>query len=153
MNIKSIELVLENCETIVLKYPDVGYFDINGQYTSFSNYMNAICKNQCINGFTIGIKSGADLSESNCFSSDGKMSIERLKLRDVTQVEITYDDDSKDHYMVSWDCENDQLNDKQVFELTPDENHIFYSYTGDAPLPDKIMEIKTSIDFLVDMNR
>lgn len=137
----------------MLKYPDVIYFDMGDVKTSFTNFMNAICKNKRVDEFTIGVKSNADLSGSSSFSSDGLMSIDRLKVRDVTQIDITYNDDSKELFLVKWDCDDNYTNDKQVFDLTPDGNYIFYSYVGDAPPTECINKHTTSIDFLANMKK
>lgn len=151
MNVKSITLVLENCEEMVLKYPDVVYFDIYKPYSTFNSYMNVISKSDCVKGFSMGIRKGVDLSESNSFS-DG-MNIKRLASCDVTQLDIKYEDGTNDYYLVNWDCKNEQCNDKQVFEETPSGNYIFYSYTGKPPKEKKINRIRQSTDFLVDMNK
>lgn len=150
MNVESIVLTLENCETLKFKYPDVVYFDVVKPYFRFVNYMNVISRNDCVKGFAIGIKKGADLSESTSFSSP---SIERLKYCDVTGITITYGDETEDYFLVNWDCADEQCNDKQVFEETPSGNYIFYSYTGKPPKEKKINRIRQSTDFLVDMNK
>lgn len=150
MKLQNIELVFENCETMFINYPDVVYLDIEKPYISFASYMNAICKNQCIEGFSIGIAKGADFPDSTSFSGD--MTIDRLKLQDVTQLHITYDDESTDSFYVNWDVDHETRNEKQNLLETNEGNFVYYSYSGDKE-PDNLMELKCSVDFLVSMNK
>lgn len=145
--IESVELVLENCEVMIIKYPDVVLFNIGEEYTSFGSFVNCISKDRFIKSFYIGINKDADLSESNTFSSN--MKLERLHARDVAQVQINYQDGTNDHYMVKWNCDSDYQNDKQSYHYTKKGNLFFHSYSEGEPLSqEKIDEYLGIVDFL-----
>lgn len=150
MKLKNIELVFENCETMFINYPDVVYLDVDKPYSSFSSYMNTICKQQHTDGFTIGISKDADFTDSCAF--DGNMTIDRMKLQDVTQLHITYENNSTESFYINWDVDHETRNEKQQLITTNDGNFVYYSYSGDKP-PEDLMEIKCSVDFLVNMTK
>lgn len=148
MNIVELQLVLENCEVLVVEYPGFVYFNtMSGPpYHEFQNFHDGISRINVINGFVIGFTPDPDVSKSSFFRES---SIQRLELCDVTQLEVHYEDGEFDHYFVRWPEHCDWKNDQQVFEKTPDGNYIFYSYTGEKPSKDEIDDIKQRIDSLV----
>lgn len=128
---------------------------LGGEYKSFSSYNNAISKHTVIKEFAIGIARNATFDGSNSFSDD--MKLERLSLCDVTQIEITYDDESKELYFVEWDCENDDCeyrNDRQSYTLTDSKNVLFQSWCSDSKPKTEEYNNETCvlIDMLVSMN-
>lgn len=100
--LKKIDIVFENCESITLEYPHICYIKTYGYKEDFANYLNCIVKNKIIDGFELIVSKTAKIVEedSNLFD-DKKNPIDRI-MNDITQLHITYEDDSVDSFLVSW---------------------------------------------------
>ena len=148
MKITKLELVLENCEVMVVEYPGFVYFNtMSGPpYHEFQSFHDGISRINCLHGFVIGFVPDPDVSESSFFHES---SIQRLELCDVAQLEIHYEDGNFDHYFVKWPENCEWKNENQVFERTPDGNRIFYSYFGEKPSEEELSDIKQRIDSFV----
>lgn len=99
--IKRIELVLENCEIIDITGA-IGVFYMDGLSTKIKRmFINSVSKYNCVE--TVGIQ----LYRNGAFDGllfDEIDPIERLKnFKDITSIDITYDDDSQESYFVDYD--------------------------------------------------
>lgn len=132
MKVTKIHLVLENCESIVFKYPEEVFClqtsDIKEHYVSYSNCIN---KQKYIDGFTIVFNSHS--GELGTFSPDDTMlPLERLNnCKDVTAIVVEFEDGTSDYLGVSWeDVESEVIHSGQTLLLTGGGSVIYYSETG-----------------------
>lgn len=98
--INKVTLVLENCEFLTFVHPEVFILDIEGISERFSSYTNVICKTKCAKSLIIGLDKNAKGIDHNLFS--GTTWQERLKLKDVTQVVIEYNDSTEETIYLDW---------------------------------------------------
>lgn len=132
MKVVKIHLVLENCESIVFKYPEEVFClqtsDIKEHYISYSN---GIQKQKYIDGFTIAFNSYS--GELGTFSPDENMlPLERLnKYKDVTAVVVEFENGTKDYLGVSWEgVDSETIHSGQHLFLTDEGSTVYYSETG-----------------------
>ena len=132
MSVKSISLILENCESVTFKYPSEVYMlktsDIKEKVVS---YCNTITKQKYVDGFSIVF--GGHCGNLGTFSPDeSKLPIERLnQYKDVTAINIEYEDGKEDYIGVSWDgVENETTHSGQDLVCTEEGNVLYYSETG-----------------------
>lgn len=132
MNVKSVTLVLENCEEVTFQYPSEIYMlktgDIKERYVS---YCNAIDKRKYVDGFSIVF--GKDAGKLGTFSPyENKLPIERLnQYKDVTGISIEYDSGEYDYLGVSWEgIDSETIHSGQGLVLTESGNVLYYSETG-----------------------
>lgn len=132
MKVTKIHLVLENCESIVFKYPEEVFClqtsDIKEHYVSYSN---GIRKQKYIDGFVIVFNSHS--GELGTFSPDVNMlPLERLnKYKDVTSLVVEFEDGTTDYLGVSWDgVDSETIHSGQGLVLTEEGNVLYYSETG-----------------------
>lgn len=132
MNVKSVTLVLENCEEVTFKYPSEIYMletgDIKERYVS---YCNTIGKQKYVDGFSVVF--GKDCGELGSFSPDeNDLPLKRLnQYKDVTGLYIEYDNEEEDFVGVSWDgVDSETVHSGQGLVLTEEGNVLYYSETG-----------------------
>jgi hypothetical protein len=132
MKVVKIHLVLENCESLVFKYPEEVFClqtsDIKEHYVSYSN---GIQKQKHIDGFTIVFNSHS--GELGTFSPDNNvLPLERLnKYKDVTAIVVEFEDGTKDYLGVSWEgVESETIPSGQHLILTDEGAAIYYSEAG-----------------------
>lgn len=132
MIVKSVTLVLENCEEVTFQYPSEIYMfqsgEIKEQYVSYSN---CISKQKYVDGFSIVF--GKDCGDLGTFSpEENKTALERLnKYKDVTGISIKYDNEEYEYVSVSWeDIESDVIHSGQGLVLTEEGNVMYYSEAG-----------------------
>lgn len=132
MSVKSISLILENCESVTFNYPSEVYMlktsDIKEKVVS---YYNTITKQKYVDGFSIIF--GGHCGELGTFSPDeNKLPIERLnQYKDVTEINIEYEDGTVEQLGVSWEgVNNDYFHSGQGLVLTEEGNVLYYSETG-----------------------
>lgn len=130
--VKSITLVLENCEEITFEYPSEIYMlktgDIKERYVS---YCNTIDKQKYVDGFSIVF--GKDCGKLGTFSTDeNDLPIKRLnQYKDVTGIHIEYDNGEEDFVGVSWEgIDSETIHSGQGLILTEEGNVLYYSETG-----------------------
>lgn len=104
--IKNVEFVLENCETVIVSYGCFEQLIINnGQELKNKDTITNL---ECI------IKDTGNIEYGSTWSDNKTSPIERLsKYNDITQIEITYIDDSKEHFYVQWYDEDPNSNKNQ----------------------------------------
>lgn len=132
MSVKSITLVLENCEEITFKYPSEIYMlktgDIKERYVSYSN---TITKQKYTEGFSVIF--GKDCGELGPFSpEENELPIKRLnQCKDVTAIHIQYEDGDEDLVGVSWEgVDSETHHSGQNLVLTEGGNILYYSEAG-----------------------
>ncbi len=130
--VKSITLVLENCEKITFEYPSEIYMlntgDIKERYES---YCNTIDKQKYVDGFSIVF--GKDCGKLGTFSpNENDLPIKRLnQYKDVTGIRIEYDNGEEDFVGVSWEgIDSETHHSGQNLVLTEEGNVLYYSETG-----------------------
>lgn len=131
--VKSITFVFENCECIVVEYPQVAAFHTGKIYENYSSCSNCIYRTQTVEGFTAVFNKKGSLStdEYTSWLTEGHVpTLERLKGYDVTQLTITYEDKSEEHLSVLWEGDNDYTHDGQSCVITQEGNYMFVSESG-----------------------
>ena len=135
-----VELILENCETIVIEEHDLLIFELY----EYSQRVSIFGKWAKCKGFII-VATGYSKEES-CINSNGNM-FERLqKYKDITSIYVTYENNEIEHIYNDWSeddtsqgqynhCQNVQfINDKVIIsqdmglctpEVKPDLEFIY----------------------------
>ena len=111
-NIKSIELILENCEVIEIESKYIGMFRMDDIRTSIYRIAcNAISKSQTAHSVAIEIFSEANVKYSPFGNCEEQLKFYRLaEWKDITSIELHYEDGSTETYYVDYDDgENDAL--------------------------------------------
>lgn len=106
-NVKSVNLILENCEVINIEPQYLGQLLLDKIRTKvYRIAMNSISKMQVVNRVAIEIFSEANVPYDS-FGEESKETIfERLSnYNDIAQIELIYDDDCKDTeiFVVNWE--------------------------------------------------
>ena len=132
MSVKSVTLVLENCEQITFDYPSEIYMLNTGDIKEyFVSYGNSIGKQRYVDGFFIIFDNNS--GKLGTFSpDDSKLPIERLnQYKDVTGLRIEYEDGQTEYIGVSWEGVDSEYNHSgQGLVLTEKGNVLYYSETG-----------------------
>lgn len=128
-NLKSVEVVFENCECIEIFYPDISYIQIHGLEQKIGNYSNCISKHDTIDGFEMFISGDAVLShlQEDVFPN---VSLDRFKLCDITQLDIKWDDGTNDYVFVRWTGDSDYTHPNQKAIVSPDGNLYISSHVN-----------------------
>ena len=108
MNLKTIEIVFENCEVVkidVEKYfvafflsdisENINYYGKDVSKMKFAKKVQLIFGNKCM-----------ELKDDLI----GDTLLENLNRRDITSIFLVYDDKTKDHIYVPWDNSQDNVN-------------------------------------------
>lgn len=104
MNIKKVELVLENCECLTFTYPDFFFLNLLEMSEKLSTYTNCIEKYKITKGFAIAINEAAVAVDYHSFTEEDNNWVKRLEYCDVTQVVLTYDNNQEEGiYVDGWD--------------------------------------------------
>ncbi len=106
-NVKSVNLILENCEVINIEPQYLGQLFLDKIRTKvYRIAMNSISRMQVVNRVAIEIFSEANVPYDS-FGEESKETIfERLtNYNDITQIELIYDDDCRDTelFIVNWE--------------------------------------------------
>lgn len=132
MKVTKIHLVLENCESIVFKYPEeVFCLQTSAIKEHYVSYSNGIQKQKYVDGFTIVFNSHS--GELGTFSPDDTMlPLERLnKYKDVTALVVEFEDGTNDYLGISWEgVESETIHSGQHLLLTDEGAAVYYSETG-----------------------
>ncbi|KON87408.1 hypothetical protein AF332_11605 [Sporosarcina globispora] len=118
MNFKSIDLVLENCEVITVERKYMGHLYMSNFNTTISRHDKKLLSSEVVNEFAIEIHRSLDETTNKQGLFDKYSPIERLrKYSDITQIEITYEDNSKKHVYTHWHDEDEYDNRYQKSKL------------------------------------
>lgn len=115
--IKQLDIVFENCEVCTLK-PDMIYACIidkiyNGMSINFFQYKDGEVYNKIYcDEFMLAInKKGWQQKSNFCDFESDKPLVERLKCRDITHIDLIYDDGTNDYISLRWiDGDNEFTN-------------------------------------------
>lgn len=138
--VESIELVLENCESITVKRKYIGDFwcdDITSTVARIA--MNSISKYQKCKEFFLSLHKDAD-GIYNSFGSPSKSTVfTRLTdFPDITSVNVKYKDGSEEMYFVPWeDADESGSNNCYQTSFISKCGHI-YIYIGERPMEEAI---------------
>lgn len=115
--VKSVELILENCEVIEIKREYIGIFHVSDIKKSISrDAINSISDYVTAEEVFIQISSKANNSSSYVGDlHDGEITpFDRLiRYADITALNIKYQDGSKEYIFVKWGGDSDYTNEYQ----------------------------------------
>ena len=128
--IKQLDIVFENCESCTLM-PDMIYMcaldkiykniGINCfQYRNGEIYDEIFCDQFML---VINQKGLQQKSGFGDFRNDDTLE-ERLKYRDITHIDLIYDDDTNDYISVHWEDDNNECTNKL-------QNNLYQNYGGE----------------------
>lgn len=128
--IKQLDIVFENCESCTLT-PDMIYMctldriykniGINCfQYRDGEIYDEIFCDQFML---VINQKGLQQKSGFGDFRNDDALE-ERLKYRDITHIDLIYDDDTNDYISVHWEDDNNEYTNKL-------QNNLYQNYEGE----------------------
>ena len=128
--IKQLDIVFENCESCTLM-PDMIYMcaldkiykniGINCfQYRNGEIYDEIFCDQFML---VINQKGLQQKSGFGDFRNDDTLE-ERLKYRDITHIDLIYDDDTNDYISVHWEDDNNEYTNKL-------QNNLYQNYEGE----------------------
>lgn len=102
-NIKSIELVLENCEDILIEGKHIGHFYLSDiRYSIQKVGRNTLKLNTCRH-LSISINREADAKYCWYDMESDHTKFHRLgTFRDITSIRVNFEDDTSEHYYVDW---------------------------------------------------
>ena len=110
-NVKSIDIVLENCEVYTFPKEDIGYFEISDiREKIFRCACNAISKYKTAYCVNIEIFDTNRLQE-DCIDSNVVADVfaRIANHNDITQIHIHYEDDTEEQYLVDYNELNEAL--------------------------------------------
>ena len=113
MQVKTIELVFENCECITFNAKDVLLFGIGDITEAYSSFMNGISLHSTIDEFYIVIRKAVLPDSSGLFNPDTNP-LDRLLVPDITQIHVTFEDDSTREYYVLWNSNDEDDNNNSI---------------------------------------
>lgn len=136
--VKSITLVLENCEDITIARKHIGAFyckDITATITRAA--CNSIFKEQCCREFFLEIHKDADQPFDSFRENDTVFS--RLTDPDITAVDITYADDTKEYIFVPWKSEERiRCNNEYQTSYVSKCGHMYICISRDESVEDMV---------------
>jgi len=101
--VKSITIVLENCEEITISQEHIGSFYCKDITTSIARTAcNSITKEQYCKEFYLEIHKNADRYYSFWGIESDKTVFKRLAYPDITGISITYEDDTAEYCIMPW---------------------------------------------------
>lgn len=110
-NVKSIDIVFENCEVYTFPKEDIGYFEISDIREKISRCAcNAIDKYKTTYCVNIEIFDTNRLQE-DCIDSNVVADVfaRIVNHNDITQIHIHYEDDTEEQYLVDYNELNEAL--------------------------------------------
>lgn len=127
--IKSIEIVLENCEAIRIDRENLGYFNIDNIKRSISRMaMNSVSDYLSAEKIFIQISSKANNHSSFIFTChEGEVTpFDRiLKYSDITSVVVNYENETSEEIYVDWGGDSDYTNPYQSVAINEKTNDLY----------------------------
>lgn len=103
-NVKSIDIVLENCEVYTFPKEDIGYFEISDiREKIFRCACNAVSKYKT--AYCVDIELfDTNRFQTTTFDENNKTDTFKriLEGNDITQIHISYEDDTEEQYLVDY---------------------------------------------------
>lgn len=138
--VESIELVLENCESITIERKYIGDFWCEDITTTVARIaMNSISKYQKCKEFFLSIHKDADCIYNSFGSPSKYTAFTRLTdFPDITSVNVKYKDGIKETYFVTWE-DADESGSNNCFQTSfiSECGHI-YIYIGERPMTEAV---------------
>lgn len=101
--VKSITIVLENCEEIPISKEHIGSFHCKDITTAIARTScNSISKEQYCEEFYLEIHKNADRHYSSFGTESDETVFKRLAYPDITGINITYEDDTAEYCIMPW---------------------------------------------------
>lgn len=121
--VKSVMLILENCEAFEIDRKHIGEFYVSGiERTIQRSACNSISEDFIAKSFNIQIHKDANIKTG---WKDTTM-FERIEnFKDITQLLITYDDGTSENLFVDWISENEYSNDAQKAKVSEVNEALF----------------------------
>jgi len=140
--IKSLELHLENCETVVVDRKYIGMFLLD-EYNKYFNRcaLNSISGGESFNKLILQIHPDLDKTEQdNLFQFDDepkRLPIKRLhEHNDITQITINFEDGTNEHYFITWSEESEWNNEYQKSHINKHTGELFIVVDKDNTIED-----------------
>lgn len=146
MIVKSVEFVLENCESIKVDYPDICHLSIGKIKESFSTFSSVISKRKSTDRFEVVIHKDAKISSDGMFDAD-KCPRWRLKLGDITGLQINYENDESEFFGIKWPKGDETYHSHHKnIELEDGTLYMYCSYKGNMkPLTNEEIDMISSM--------
>lgn len=142
--VKSIELVLENCEMIEIKREHIGSFNLSNIRRSISRIAaNSICDSLSAEDAFIQISSKANTINSYSFTWDDNkiLPFDRLtQHKDITAIEIHYEDGSNEYIYVNWGGKSDYTNLYQTSKINQHTGDLYIAISEKYKVDDYFAE-------------
>lgn len=110
--VKSIDIVLENCESYTFPKEDIGYFELSDIKEEISRCAcNAICKNKIAYCVSIELFDTNRMQQHSFKTEEEQTDVFKriLEGNDITQIYIRYEDDTEECYLVDYNELNEAL--------------------------------------------
>lgn len=102
--VKSIALVLENCEVITIAREHIGKFHCKDITSTIARIAcNSISKKQYCGEFYLEMHKNADGHYSSFGEESDETVFKRLAYDDITRIKIIYEDDTVEYYIMPWE--------------------------------------------------
>lgn len=132
MKIETLELVFENCETIIFKGEDIKYLNISVKEKKFIKHKADINLNTfyILSELFLELNKSANKEYYPFDINDEKYKttkFDRIKdCRDITQIYIEYDNGKEDIFYIDFKDDDDFINNNQNVKKDKDENLIIF---------------------------
>lgn len=122
--VKSVELVLENCESIKFSPDQIGAFGCTEIVAQVARVAcNSISKYLSCKEMYMELYSAANQKYDSFGRESEHKAFERLcQYDDITGVEVVYEDGSKDYILVPWNEESEYSNKYQTSYIASDNS-------------------------------
>ncbi|MCM3387212.1 hypothetical protein M3649_03585 [Ureibacillus chungkukjangi] len=138
--IKQIDIVLENCEVIVIPRNEIGEFSLSGVEKVYSRIAsNSISDYLFAKSFYIEIHKDANTLDNvdENFREFGELPFDRLtKHHDITHVDLIFEDGSNEYICVDWSGESEYINDSQTTYHSAENGSLFIVVDRDKTVDD-----------------
>lgn len=138
--VKSITLVLENCEDIPISKEHIGSFYCEGITATIARISrNSIAKEQCCEEFYLEIHKNADRYYSSFGGESDETVFKRLASPDITAISVTYEDDTTEYCFVPWkDADRTRCNNEYQTSCVSKSGNMHICISRDKSVEDII---------------
>lgn len=117
-NVKSIELVLENCEALAFQSKDVGVFSMVGVTRKIGRIaINSISETEHADEVLLELRNTSNTLDAytTTWSDNEELPFDRIqKYADITSIVVGYEDGSEDQFYVDWNGASEYSNEYQT---------------------------------------
>ncbi len=138
--VKSIALVLENCEVIPISKEHIGIFHCKDSTTSITRTScNSIPKEQYCEEFYLEIHKNADRNYSLFGTESDETVFKRLVCPDITGINIAYEDDTTKYCIMPWkDGDSTGCNNKYQTSYVSKSGNMYIGICRDKSIEDMV---------------